>query len=141
MDFKTDIFFRISQRWSDYWLSETTPVGYALFRIALGLVLLTYHVPRLWYIRELYTDTGYLFPMHLFFVLHLPIPSFVFAVFLNVVLICAIFSFLLGYKTKFSAITIFTLHTYFSLLERFSTKGYGSIMIIYALLLIFSPCG
>ena len=141
MNYKADIFSRIRQRWSDYWFSETTPVGYGVFRIAFGLVLLLYHVPRLWYIPELYTRAGYVFPMPLFFVLHLPIPSFGFAALLNVILICAIIFFIFGYKTRISAIVIFALHTYFSLLERFSTKGYGSIMIIYALLLIFSPCG
>ena len=141
MNNSISIFFRMKHRWIGYWFSQTSPIGFAVFRIAFGLVLLLYHVPRLWYIGELYTKKGYLFPMHLFFVLHLLIPSYSLAVALNIVLVSVIIFLILGYKTRFFAIIVFILHTYFSLLERFSTKGYGAIMIIYAFLLIFSPIG
>lgn len=134
-------FSSLKKRWIRYWFAPVAPIGFAMFRIAFGLILLLYHMPRLWHIGALYTKAGYLFPIHLFFVLHLPLPSFVAALILNIVLLAAIASFILGYKTKCCAVIIFALHAYFSLLERFSTKGYGQIMIIYALLLIWSPSG
>ncbi len=130
----------IKNSWNTYWFARVAPIGFALFRIAFGLVLLLYHVPRLWYVSELYTRDGYLFPMRLFFVLHLPVLSFPWILLFNIILILAIIFFIVGYKTRYAAVIIFVLHTYLSLLERFSTKGYGTIMIIYSLLIIWSPC-
>lgn len=130
-----------SARWNEYWFSETSGIGYACFRIVFGVVLLFFHIPRLFYIGQLYTREGFLYPMHQFILLHLPVPSFFFAVIINSILIFVIICFIVGYRTKIATVIILLLHFYLTLLENFSTKGFGTIMTIYLCLLLFSPSG
>lgn len=127
--------------WHAYWFAEASSIGFAVFRIALGLFLLLYHTPRLFYVRELYTNDGYIVPVDFFRALSLPIPDFPTALFLNTILNLAILSVIAGYKTRLALFATFVLHTYFISLEYFSTVGMGPILMIYILLLMVSPAG
>lgn len=135
------LLIRCEKKWNEYWYREASSIGYAFFRIGFGLVLLFLHIPRLWYIAELYTSEGFLYPMRQFTLLHLPIPSFFAAAILNGILILAIICFTVGYRTKISTAIVLLLHLYLTMLERFSTKGYGAIISIYLFLLLFAPSG
>lgn len=131
----------IKGQWYGYWFAEGPGIGFAVFRIAIGGVLLLYHAPRIFYIRELYTTEGYLFPFYQFFLLHLPFPTPLVAFILYAFLIGSIIALVIGYHTRTATVVILFLHSYFSLLERFSTKAYGAILMIYLLLMIFAPIG
>lgn len=132
---------QIVSAWRNYWFSSESSVGFAIFRVAFGFILLLYHAPRLFYIRDLYTAEGYLVPMDLFHALALPIPNFPVAIALNIVLHFSILSFIVGYRTRLSTAVLLALHSYLSLLEYFSTIGMGAIISIYLFLLLVSPAG
>lgn len=135
------LYSQLKDFWIRYWFLEKSSVGWAAFRVAFSIVLLIYHVPRFFYIKELYTPAGFLFPSRLLSIFYLLIPNFGWAIILNIVLAVAIICFLIGYRTRTSAVIIFLLHTYLSLLENFSMRGFGQIMIVYTFLFIFSPAG
>lgn len=129
------------RHWENYWFAKVPATSFAISRIAFGLILLLYHTPRLPFIRELYTKDGYLVPLDLFRTFQLPIPDFGTAMFLNITLQAAIISFIVGYRTRAATFTVLILHTYFSLLEYFSTGGFGAIMVIYLILFLFAQAG
>ena len=131
----------IKEFWIAYWFREKSSVGWAVFRIAFSIILIIYPAPRFFYIKELYTRSGFLFPHRIFSALHLPVPNYELAIILNIILFASIICFFFGYRTRTAAILIFLLNGYLSLLENFSMRGFGQMIIVYSFLFMFSPAG
>lgn len=128
--------------WNDHWFATEPAIGLALFRVAFGASVALFHVPRVPFITDLYTPAGFMAPMGpaswLPLIQPLPFPA---AYALHIFLFAAITALILGYWTRTAAATVFAVHTYLMLLERFSADGAAQIIAIFSLLLACSPAG
>ena len=139
-----NLYKNLFQKWDQYWFSQEPVIGIAFYRIFFGIGVLIYHFPRLFFVSDLYTSAGFMWPQQP--ILWKPIAliaplSVGIAYGCNIALILAAISFVLGYRTRLSAGIIFIIHTYLVLLENFSTNSIAAFISIFALLFIFSPAG
>ena len=131
-----------SRGWNRYWFSLEPVIGMALFRIAFGLSVAVFHLPRFPYIRELYTAEGFM--VSLPWVSWLPAispPGVPLAYALNIGLLTAAAALTVGYRTRLAALATAVLHTYLMLVEYLVADSLAQIISIFALLLACSPAG
>lgn len=124
------------------WLFARRPVaGLAVFRIALGAVILSRWLPRWPHVRELYAEGAFLLPWGYFPRLGLPHLSYPWAFLLFTLLITATVALTVGYRTRAAAAAVLVLLMYFVPANTVFSCAVDRMSIISVFFLAFSPAG
>ena len=134
----------VRQAWNEFFFREEVPYGLALMRICLsGLMLVV--MGRRWMVaRELFSLDGAPAPISINYGIPdmLPLLSGNWAVGLFGVLMFALFTLMIGWKTRLSAWCVFLLYTYFTLQDSLSTLTKYTVIASHAFLILsLADCG
>ncbi len=131
-------------RLNNFFFAEERPVGTALVRILLPLVILIPTLHRVFRVREFYSLAGSPTPIWNNYGQpgFLPTPSAPVAAGLYALLILALVSSCIGWRTRFSLLICAVLLPYFGMLDLISTMTKYVIICTHVLLLLsISSCG
>lgn len=124
------------------WLFTPQPVtGLAVFRVALGAILLSRWLPRWPHVQELYASGAFLAPWGYFPRLGLPHLAYPWAFTLFTVLIVSIVAVMVGYKTRFAAGLGAVLLMYFVPANTVFSCAVDRLSILSLAFMAFSPAG
>ena len=131
-------------RASEFFFAEERPVGLALVRILLPLVLLIPTLHRVFRVRELYSLAGSPAPIWNNYGQpgFLPIPTAPVAAGLYALLILALISASIGWRTRLSLLISGALIAYFGMVDLISTITKYTVICTHVLILLsLSDCG
>jgi len=131
-------------RMSEFFFAEERPVGLALVRILLPLVMLIPTLHRVFRVRELYSLDGSPTPIWNNYGQpgFLPIPAAPVAAGLYALLILALVSASIGWRTRLSLLISGTLIAYFGMVDLVSTITKYTVICTHILILMsLSDCG
>ncbi len=131
-------------RWEAFFFAAERPVGLALVRIALPLVLLIPTLHRVFRVREFYSLAGAPTPLWDNYGQpeFLPIPSAPVAAGLYALLILSLISSSLGWRTRISLLISGVLTAYFGMVDLISTMTKYTVISTHVLILLsMSDCG
>jgi hypothetical protein len=144
MSTTTNSTTRLGARIEQFFFREERPVGLALVRILLPLVLLIPTLHRVFRVREFYTTSGSPTPIWNSYGQpdFLPIPSSPVAAGLYAVLIGALLCSSLGWRTRTSLLIAAVLNAYFGMIDMISTMTKYTVVATHILTLMsLSGCG
>ena len=134
----------IRQQLGQFFFRKEIPFGMAAVRIAISFLMLIV-MGRSWrFVRELYSADGAPAPLadNYGYYHFLPTLPATWAVALYSLMLLLMFTLMIGWKTRISAIGVFFLFTYFTLQDSLSTMTkYSAISSHVFLLLSLSACG
>ncbi len=132
------------QAFNEFFFARQVPYGMALMRISLTSVMLFVMGSRWTRVRELYSADGAAAPLadNFGFFDFLPLMSGPLAVACYTFMLLAMVLLIFGWKTRFAAVCVCVLFTYFTLQDSLSTITKYSVIASHAFfLLALSQCG
>lgn len=134
----------LGNRIREFFFREERPVGLAIVRILLPLILLIPTLHRVFRVREFYSTSGSPTPIWVNYgqMDLLPIPNAPVAAALYAVLIGALFCSSIGWRTRTSLLIAAALNAYFGMLDMISTMTKYTVVATHVLTLMgMSGCG
>lgn len=134
----------LGQRLNEFFFREERPLGMALVRILLPLVLLIPTLHRVYHVREFYSTEGTPTPIWNCYGQPnlLPIPSAPVAAGLYAILVMALITSSLGWRTRTSLAIAAILTAYFGMVDMISTMTKYTVVATHVLtLMAMSGCG
>ncbi|MBL4883175.1 MAG: HTTM domain-containing protein [Planctomycetaceae bacterium] len=128
----------------EFFFRKEIPYGMAAVRIAISGLMLCVMGTRWPHVRELFSTDGAPAPIadNYGFYNFLPVLPGTWAVALYTLMLLLMFTLMVGWKTRISAVGVLTLFTYFTLLDSLSTlTKYSAITTHVFFLLSLSACG